>query len=184
VAVPEGYIRPYERTRYARDGTDGAARLFVEMPSLEPMFLADGPSSSYKLETSVPQEDRGTILLEPGVPLEEHLTSEVGADAAFLAIRNGDMPNARQAEMPVGLRSIPGALIGQTFVAIEDGAVTFLANCQHGRVPICTARVSHDALTAQLTFRRSHLEAWQDLRQRTNDLLRCFLTYPISVAPE
>lgn len=57
VAVPEGYIRPYERERYANDGTDGAARLFVEVPSLAPMFLQEGFSSSFRLETTVAPED-------------------------------------------------------------------------------------------------------------------------------
>ncbi|MDF3384713.1 MULTISPECIES: hypothetical protein [unclassified Sulfitobacter] len=185
VAVPEGYIRPFERKRYARDGTDGAARLFVEIPSFAPMYLADGPSSSFRLETSVPQEDRGTILLGPGVPLEEHLAAVVGPDAAASAIKTGDPSDGSSAtDMPDGLQAVPGALLGQTLVAVEDGTVTFLANCQDGRVPICTGRVTRDVLTAQLTFRRLHLDAWRDIRQRTDALLRCFLTNQPSPALE
>lgn len=178
VAVPEGYIRPYERERYANDGTDGAARLFVEVPSLAPMFLQEGFSSSFRLETTVAPEDQGTLLLGPGLPLKEFLASEVEADAAARAIQDGDTTGIQQTGLPEGLRLVPGALLGQTLVAIEDGAVTFLANCQDGRVPICTGRVSHNALTAQLTFRRTHLDAWRELQQRTNDLLRCFLSIP------
>lgn len=176
VAVPEGYIRPFERERYARDGTDGAARLFVEMPSLAPMFSEDGPSSSYQVETTVPQDDEGTILLGPGVSLAEHLASDIGVEAAELVIQNGDAVGIQAPDIPAGLQVVSGALLGQTLVAVENGAITFLANCQDGRVPICTSRVSHDALTAQLTFHRLHLDEWRDIQQRTDDLLRCFLT--------
>lgn len=171
VAVPQEYLRPWVRARLARDGGDGAISLFVELPDLAPLY--DGAD----LRAEVPEDDRGRILVEPGMDLAEQLAIAVGADAADRAVREGDMDDAEPARWQ-GLRPVPGALMGQELVAVEGGAVILLANCQDGRVPICTARATSGDLTAQVVFRQDHLADWRTLHTRAVGLLDCLAAPP------
>lgn len=177
IAVPEEYIRPYERARYALDGTDGAALLYAEMPTLAPMYPGDDE------EVGLSRDRQGMILIEPAMVLRDQLAVEVGEEAAARAISDGQTSGLRQEGLPEGLRAVPGALLGQNLIAVEGEEVIFLANCQDGRAPACDARVSGETVTAKVHFRAVHLPEWRAILDRTEQLLECFSNRPAASNP-
>lgn len=167
--IPESYILPRNLARYRNGQLDGAALVYAKLPDFGPQ------SPQINVDpTSDEAEHTARILISTHVDMQTILASKIDIWG-----RPAEGVSFPRVQASAGLMEVDYPIFGtpafETFFAQDPGEITDVIVCDN-RAEAAQCRHQFDAGAVEVTvsYRRSNLAQWAQIRSSAQVLLDCF----------